>query len=79
MNREWFHSPLPMNIVYWTFIGLMAIYISPMVLAILVLLPGFSSSPEVEVERNGQTVRVRGSGEMSERQLRAAVKEAMDA
>lgn len=78
MNRKWLHSPLPMNVVYYTFIGLMAFFVSPYILALLVVAPGFSSSPEVEVERNGATVTVRGSGNMSKREIRTAVREAME-
>ena len=78
MNDNWFHSPLPINIVYWTFLGLMAVFVHPAVLALLLFLPGFGSSPQVTVEDNGSVVTVRGSGDWTEQELRAAVKEAMN-
>lgn len=76
MKTDWFDSPLVMNALYWTFLGLMAIYISPMVLLILILLPGFISSPQVQVEEDGTKVTVKADDSIEQYHIKQAIQEA---
>lgn len=66
------------NVAYWSFIGLVALHITPWILAVLLLLPGFSSSPKVEVECGGTTVRMSGRDVMDRRTIRRLIKEAQN-
>lgn len=75
MNTDWFDSPVVMNALYWTFLGLMAIYINPMVLLILILLPGFISSPQVQVEEDGTKVTVKADGSVEQYHIKQAIQE----
>lgn len=75
--REALNSPVPLNIVYWSFLGLMAVYVNPAVLLIMLLLPCFVSSDRVTITHGETTVEIEADGEhLSERTIRRAVEEA---
>jgi len=76
MNKDLFDSPVVMNLLYWSFLGLMAVHISPFVLAILIVLPGFVSSPEVVVEEDGTRVTVQADGSVEQYHIKQAIREA---
>jgi len=76
MENNWADSPVLMNLLYWSLLGLMAYFVSPVVLFALLVLPGFVSSPKVHVEHNGMTVTVEGKNQMTQEEIRAAIEEA---
>jgi len=64
--REAMNSPVLLNIVYWSFLLAVAVHVSPMVLFILLLLPGFVSDDSVTVTSGSTTFEInaeRGTGE----------------
>lgn len=74
--REFFNAPLPINLVYWAFLLVAAVEVSPMILFILLVLPGFVSRDRVTVTEGPTTVEIEAkSGSVNERHIRQAVKE----
>lgn len=75
--REAMHSPVLMNAVYWAFLLAVAAHVTPYVLLMLLVVPGFVSGDRVSVTEGSTTVDIESkSGSLDEAHVRQAVREA---
>lgn len=75
--RDALNSPVLMNLLYWSFLAIIAIKVSPVILWILIILPGFVSDDRVIVTEGSTTVDIEAErGTLDESDIRSAVKEA---